>query len=111
MFHKRKLHWIPETVDDNLRTEMEGAASDENDLKVVEEDIHLIDAALRTDRCVISLDEKARGFFAQSSKKVAKIKDIVWVNPEKTEERPISWLEKGAKPEKKRTLGFQATES
>jgi hypothetical protein len=108
MFQMGKRDWFPKTVDDNLRAEIEAAASDENDLKVVEEDIHLIEAALRTDRCVVSLDEKARAFFARASRKVAQIRDVVWVNPERMEEKPLDWLENGAQAEEKRMLGFRA---
>jgi hypothetical protein len=37
---------------------------------------------------------------------VDELKEIVWVNPPKIEEeKPIEWLENGAKPEKERMLG------
>jgi len=67
----------------------------------------LIEAAIATDRIVISLDDNtARRFFGRVAVQVDELKEIVWVNPPKIEEeKPIEWLENGAKPEKERMLG------
>jgi hypothetical protein len=61
-------------------------------------DLCLIEAALATDKIVISLDDNtARKFFSEASVKIDELKDIVWVNPDKVdEEQPIEWLRNGA---------------
>ncbi|MGH7596646.1 MAG: hypothetical protein ACREOI_09850 [bacterium] len=69
-------------------------------------DIHLIEAAKTTDQTVIALDETVRKLFVAAGQRVGEMRNIVWVNPDKVEEQPISWLENGAKLEKKRLLGF-----
>jgi hypothetical protein len=46
----------------------------------------------------------ARSLFARACGHVAELERIVWVNPERPEETPMLWLERGAKPEAKRTL-------
>lgn len=70
-------------------------------------DLHLLEAALNTDRTIISLDDNtARKFFSAGSDKFEEIKCIVWVNPDKLEETPIEWLENGAPAEDERMLGF-----
>jgi predicted nucleic acid-binding protein len=70
-------------------------------------DLHLIEAALDTDKRIISLDDNtARKFFALGSDELDQLKDIVWVNPDNPEETAIEWLEKGAPAENDRMLGF-----
>lgn len=70
-------------------------------------DMHLIDAALATDRTVSSLDGEARNLYARASHSLAELKRIVWVNPDQPAEDPIGWLQRGAKPERERTLGWK----
>ena len=68
-------------------------------------DVHLIDAALATDRSVSSLDGEARKVYAHASHSLAELTSIVWVNPDRPAEDPIGWLQRGAKPERERSLG------
>lgn len=69
-------------------------------------DLRLLEAAIATDKTVISLDDNtARTFFSQAAVDINALKEIVWVNPDQVEEEtPIEWLESGAKPESKRLL-------
>ena len=71
----------------------------------MQKDFHLLQAALATDRTVISLDETVRRLFVHASQQVGEIRDIIWVNPDRTaEEQPIEWLQNGAPPEPHRQL-------
>ena len=77
----------------------------EDEIEVMQKDLHLLEAALETDKNVISLDETVRTLFAQTSQQVSEIRDIIWVNPERTiEEQPIEWLKNGASAEEHRKL-------
>jgi hypothetical protein len=82
----------------------------ENQRSQVKKDIHLIEAALATDKIVVSLDDNtARRFFtlaAQEVEELSELKAIAWINPDKPEESPILWLKGGANPEPERLLGF-----
>jgi len=78
------------------------------ELKAMRKDFHLLEAALATDQSVVSLDETVRALFDRAAVNVVALKNIVWVNPDKAAEEPIGWLEKNAKPERKRMLGFKA---
>lgn len=69
-------------------------------------DFLLIEAAMLTDKTVISLDERARTPFKITAYLVIELQEIVWVNPGKQEEQPILWLKDGAKPDKERLLGY-----
>ena len=82
----------------------------ENQRSQVKKDIHLIEAALATDKIVVSLDDKtARRFFTQAAHEIEELRElkaIAWINPDKPEETPIAWLKGGANPEPERLLGF-----
>ena len=70
-----------------------------------EKDIHLIEAALATDRLVASRDDHARNAFRNASVVVRVLRRIVWVNPTCVADNPIDWLESGARTEAFRKLG------
>jgi len=82
----------------------------DNQRSDVKKDIRLIEAALATDKIVISLDDNtARKYFTRAAKEVedlSELKVITWVNPDKPEESPIEWLRSGANIEPERLLGF-----
>jgi hypothetical protein len=60
-------------------------------LAVRRKDVPLIEAALRADHIVISLDETAREAFS-----LRELRVITWANPIRDRERMMSWLEAGA---------------
>ncbi|MGI9107258.1 MAG: hypothetical protein ACR2G4_13530 [Pyrinomonadaceae bacterium] len=92
-----------------LRREIEQATAPRAaELKAMRKDYHLLEAALATDRNVVSLDESVRALFDTAAMSLAALKNIVWVNPDKPAEEPMIWLEKNARPERKRMLGFRA---
>ena len=75
-------------------------------------DCCLIEAALASDKTVLSLDDKtARKYFSQAAKQVNEIKGIVWVNPNKPKENAINWLSLGTPAESLRFLeNYQLSE-
>ena len=76
-----------------------------NQKEIIAKDVHLIEAAIKTDRLVTSQDEKARKAFGNASTSVGELRQIVWVNPTRKCEKPIDWLRDGAKTEAHRQLG------
>lgn len=88
------------------RREIEGAATKPTEVKALRKDFHLVEAALATDRTVVSLDEIVRRLFKAAAPGVAAIQKVVWVNPAVPAERPIEWLVKGARLENARMLGY-----
>ena len=102
---RRRVVDIDPPEDEELRDKVTKTASDENESEAMQKDFHLLEAALATDQTVISLDETVRGLFKQASQQVGEIRDIIWVNPDRTaEEQPIAWLQNGAPPEPHRQL-------
>jgi hypothetical protein len=60
---------------------------------VPQKDLHLVEAALVTDRIVISLDETARAELS-----VPAAAEVMWVHPVDKGGHVVYWLNKGAEP-------------
>lgn len=104
MYGRRLVIQIKVDEDAILRGRIDAAVLlDQRD--TVAKDVHLIEAAIATDRLVASQDERARRAFGNASANVSELKQIVWVNPTQDEEKPIDWLRDGAKTEAHRQLG------
>jgi len=71
----------------------------------MEQDVHLVEAALVTDRIVVSTDNSARRLFSVLAERHGLLRTVVWVNPAENPDRLVQWLEKGAKPVPKWLLG------
>ncbi len=63
-------------------------------------DLPLIEAALRTNNIVVSLDEEARAAF-----RLPELNAITWANPAIERDRMKTWLEAGAEPVDEWKLG------
>jgi len=107
MTARRKVNRIADPFDAELRKKIKKTAVNEKSREAMLKDIHLIEAAKATDQTVIALDETVRKLFTVAAKSIGVLKNIVWVNPDKTTEQTIAWLEQGAKSEKKRWIGFE----
>ena len=108
MVSRKKVDHTNPAVSHELRDRIERVIASEKDREAILKDFHLIEAALMTDRTVISLDEEARRLFVAASRNLGGLRNVMWVNPDKPQERPVPWLENGAKPEKRRLLGFRS---
>jgi hypothetical protein len=103
---KKKYDSIPRTDRvPGLGEAIAAAPWSEKKKKKAAKDVHLIEAAVATDRAIISCDDKARKSFGELARAVPLLREIVWVNPWKAEEQCESWLAGGAPQEKDRTLG------
>ncbi len=89
----------------NLPEQIEAEAKDDVELAIMNKDLLLLEAALKTDSLVTSLDEKARIPFTRVAKFIPEIQRIVWVNPKKPEENPLEWLREGCPADDWRMLG------
>ena len=105
MIARKRFDYEDPPVNQALRDEIEGTATRETEIEVMRKDFHILEAARETDQTIISLDETIRQLFARAAQGVGEIRDIVWVNPERTEEEePIEWLKNGAPPDDHRKL-------
>lgn len=84
---------VEERPDLRQQVELENLTQGQKDAML--KDCHLIEAATKTDRQIISLDNKARELFVGLSRSVTDIQDVLWVNPVLDTEQVMTWLEGG----------------
>lgn len=106
MIAKKRRIQLKDVIQHELRSQLPQACSDPDKLKAMEKDLLLVEAALKTDRCVISSDNKVRRYLGEVCEQISVLRGICWVNPIVEEEAACEWLCEGAKPEKHRMLGF-----
>ena len=105
MIARKRFDYVKPSVNKALRDKIEKTATRENDIEGMRKDFHILEAALATDQTIISLDEAIQKCFARAAQRVGEIRNIVWVNPDHTEEdEPLDWLQNGAPPENHRKL-------
>lgn len=107
MFARKRVKRVEPEALEELRARLALIASSQKDHDAMLKDFHLVEAALVTDRTVIALDEVVGSLFSEACQTLGQLKNIAWVNPDKSEENAIIWLEAGAEPEKHRMLGFR----
>ena len=108
MESRKKVCHLESVPESGLGDKIRGSAQIHGQQEAMLNDLHLILAALETDRVVISLDEQARAYFGQSAVRIGELRAIAWVNPDSVDDQAIGWLEAGASPEKKRQLGSRS---
>ena len=105
MYARRKVVGIDSTEENITIETLSMTTNNQDEIDIMQKDIHLLQAAMRTDKMIISLDETVRILFANAANHVRTISSIIWVNPEKKEiEQPINWLKSGAPHETHRQL-------
>lgn len=72
--------------------------------KEVIKDIHLLEAAFESDRCIFSLDDKMKSLLKQALEYCPEIAGIIWANPDRDDEKIIIWLQSGVPDSKSRCL-------
>jgi hypothetical protein len=81
---------VGERQDIRERVETENVTPEQKNAML--KDCHLIEAAISTEKRIISLDDKARNLFVGLSEGIADMQDILWVNPVSDGEQVIAWL-------------------
>jgi hypothetical protein len=86
---------IKDARDPELRERILCHFSDDGARRNVEKDIHLIEAALKTDKKIISNDPKERRKFVKISPIVVELQTIIWTSTSDSDSL-IKWLNGGA---------------
>lgn len=95
MYGRRLVYRSDVGEDHGLRARLASVTPDAQ-RSIAEGDVHLIEAAIATDRAVSSGDERARSVFRAASKHLPELNPIVWVNPARCLPRALAWLRDGA---------------
>jgi hypothetical protein len=107
MSARKKVIRAEADQDANLRAKLFQFAPSEAIRDAIGKDTHLIEAALRYDKIVLSRDEKMRNLLGEVSSKIKVLQEILWANPDLEADGVLLWLEQGAKMEAVRRLGHR----
>ena len=102
MYARKKLRQLEAEENVTLRARLLDPSAGEALLAIRGKDVPLVEAALRADGIVVSLDEEAKGAF-----QVRELNLVMWVNPVREHQRVKTWLEDGAPPIEEWKLGSQ----
>ena len=104
MYSRRKVDTVDAPEDVELRRQIGRARASTSMRAAMLKDCHLLEAAMRTDGLIMSLDDEARGLFADFAEHHDRSGRIVWVNPARPADETQAWLQAGAPSEAERTL-------
>jgi hypothetical protein len=76
MAARRKLDRIVPAPNTELRAYIDRHISKPGDRAAIEKDLHLVEAALTTDKIIVTRDEKARLLF-----NLPMLQTVTWINP------------------------------
>jgi hypothetical protein len=111
MMARKKVERFEIAARDSLSERIREMISDARMAAVLENDRHLIEAALATEKRVSSLDEEVRRSLRAVRNELPEVKSVCWVNPSTPDENAVAWLESGAPAEAVRTLGYVPPQS
>ena len=97
MVAKKRVAFFKEEAlaDLTLRDQIENMDTSDANRREMLKDVHLLEAALISDRTVASLNSKDRDRFVSVCAIVSEISNIVWVNPVISEEKCLDYLSFG----------------
>lgn len=105
MTARKKVDPYDPPTDDALADRLRRLAFTDKEREAMSKDMLLIHAAMAADQRIVALDDKARRLFSRAAADVATLRNLVWVNPDGTDEGLLDWLKDGAPAEAERTLG------
>ena len=96
MGRKRKLLRPFVERDTGLRSKINHLGLPGNSRKEIEEDFHLVEAALACDRIVVSRDDSVHELLRSITGNCSEIRKVIWCNPVTLADEVLDWLSKGA---------------
>jgi hypothetical protein len=106
MISKRKFVRLAPTLDPELYDAIGQLITIEQQQAAMLKDTLLVEAAVSSDKIILSLDERVRRLLVVVAPKVRAVGELIWVNPSKVEENCLTWLQQGAQVEQHRQISF-----
>jgi hypothetical protein len=76
-----------------LRSKILASTTFANQKEALAKDLHLLAAAMASDKLVVSLDETVRKLFSMASKQVGQLREVAWFDPDSQgETASCKWL-------------------
>ena len=107
MMARKKLNLVSLEESEDLRQKIDLINIPQASKTAMLKDCRLIEAAIATERRVVSLDVVARKLFSAASHNIEEIKDVIWVNPVTDSELVMAWLKEGAPVQVEWQLGYK----
>ena len=95
MVSRRKEVRASEEGDETLDDAILGGAPNSKTASQLRKDVHLVLAAIQTDRVIITLDDEARTGFARLSGRFQALKRVRWLDPAREYDEVQAWLKGG----------------
>lgn len=105
---RKKVHTLENVQDANLRLQISELVMAIDEINAILKDIHLIEAALRTDSIIISCDQRMKKLLTEVAKTTTAIRLICWSDPCHELDEAVNWVASGASIETNRRLGVSA---
>lgn len=110
MFARKLVVSIEIGPDENLRRRVENLASGKS-LSDLLKDFHLLEAALASDRRIVTLDKQFFKILRQIGVRMRELASLAVVNPVDDAQEPLKWLREGAPIGRKHRLMSRAGEA
>jgi hypothetical protein len=105
MTARKKIRKLENVQDDDLRNQMSESAMTIDEINAILKDIHLIEAALRSDSIIISCDQRMQKLLTEAAQTTAAIRLICWSDPCRELDECVNWVASGASVEMSRRFG------
>lgn len=105
MLGHRKFAYMRDASNDRLRDAVASLPLTEKEREVILKDVHLVEAAMASDRVVVSCDKAARSTFRKAAGHIPALREIMWVNPTEDHDNVLRWLSEGAERRHEFLLG------
>ena len=105
MTARKKVHRLVDVQDANLRLQINESVMAVDKTNALLKDIHLIEAALRSDSIIISCDQRMQKLINEAAQTTTAIRSICWSDPCQELDEAVNWVASGASIETTRRFG------
>jgi hypothetical protein len=93
MVSERREKMIANPPITEFRSLIANAGLNANEHQTAIDDLHLVEAAIKTGKIVISNERKSRNVLNKAASNVKVLKEIEWVSPRLKSDRPFEWIQ------------------
>lgn len=105
MTARKKVHRLVDVQDANLRLQINESVMAVDKTNALLKDIHLIEAAIRSDSIIISCDQRVQKLINEAAQTTTAIRLICWCDPCQELDEAVNWVASGASIETTRRFG------
>lgn len=88
MARSGKCAWVGDCERDDVRRRIDSCSLGATEVQAMRDDIHLVEAALATDRRIVSMDAEALRLFSLLAEEDDQLRSLQWIDPQSGERPP-----------------------